>query len=204
VIYGGWFPSQCTSCNRKALEAPLTGELAVKFSETTLQGAYVIELEKLSDDRGFFARAFCKQEFEAHGLNPRIAQCNVSFNRQRGTLRGMHFQAMPFAEAKLVRCSSGAIHDVIIDLRPESKNFKRHFAVELSARNGRMLYIPEGFAHGFQTLEADTEVFYQMSEIYSAPHARGVRWNDPAFGIKWPEADRIIIDRDRNYPDFST
>ena len=172
------------------------------FTETKLAGAFVIDMERHTDERGFFARTFCQQEFEAHGLNARVAQCNVSFNRRKGTLRGMHYQAAPFAEAKLVRCTSGSIYDVIIDLRPASATFKRHFAVELSAENRRMLYIPEDFAHGFQTLEDDTEVFYLMAQRYSAEHARGVRWNDPAFGIEWPKDERIIVDRDRNYPDF--
>ena len=172
------------------------------FTETKLAGAFVIELERHADERGFFARTFCQQEFEAHGLNARVAQCNVSFNKRKGTLRGMHYQAAPFAEAKLVRCTAGSIYDVIIDLRPGSATFKRHFAVELSAENHRMLYIPEDFAHGFQTLEDDTEVFYQMAQRYSAEHARGVRWNDPAFGIEWPKGERIIIERDQNYPDF--
>jgi dTDP-4-dehydrorhamnose 3,5-epimerase len=130
-------------------------------------------------------------------------QCNVSFNRVKGTLRGMHYQAAPFEEAKLVRCNRGAIYDAIIDLRPASPTFKQHVSVELTAENGTMLYIPAGFAHGFQTLENDTEVFYQMSQYYSAEHARGVRWDDPAFGIKWPSDERILIDRDRTYPDFS-
>ena len=159
-------------------------------------------MERRTDERGFFARTFCRQEFEAHGLNAEVAQCNVSFNKRKGTLRGMHYQATPFGEAKLVRCTAGSIYDVIIDLRPTSATFKKHFAVELSAKNGRMLYIPEDFAHGFQTLQEDTEVFYQMAQRYSAEHARGVRWNDPAFGIEWPEGERIIIERDRNYPDF--
>jgi len=172
------------------------------FTPTQLAGAFVIEPERREDDRGFFARTFCREEFEAHGLDARVAQCNVSFNHRKGTLRGMHFQAAPFAEAKLVRCTSGAIYDVIIDLRPESPSFKRHVAVELSVGNHRMLYIPEGLAHGFQTLEDDTEVFYQMSQVYAAEYARGVRWNDPAFGIEWPPADRTIVERDRNYPDF--
>lgn len=172
------------------------------FTETKLPGAFVIELEKHADQRGFFARTFCRQEFEAQGLNSRVVQCNVSSNKRKGTLRGMHFQAAPFAEAKLVRCTSGSIYDVIIDLRPSSPAFKRNFAVELSAENGKMLYIPEEFAHGFQTLEDDTEVFYQMSQSYSAEHARGVRWNDPAFGIEWPAGERIIIGRDQEYPDF--
>jgi dTDP-4-dehydrorhamnose 3,5-epimerase len=172
------------------------------FRETKLPGAFVIELEKHADQRGFFARTFCQQEFEAHGLNSRVAQCNVSFNKCKGTLRGMHFQAPPFAEAKLVRCTSGSLYDVIVDLRPSSRTFKQNFAVELSAENWKMVYIPEEFAHGFQTLEDDTEVFYQMSQSYSAAHARGVRWNDPAFGIEWPAGERIIIDRDQAYPDF--
>ncbi len=172
------------------------------FTETKLPGAYVIEVEKREDQRGFFGRTFCREEFEAHGLNSQVVQCNTSFNKRKGTLRGMHFQAVPFAEAKLVRCTSGSIYDVIIDLRPASRTFKRHFAVELSAANQRMLYIPENMAHGFQTLEDDTEVFYQMSQMFSAEHARGVRWNDPAFGIEWPADERIITERDRNYPDF--
>jgi dTDP-4-dehydrorhamnose 3,5-epimerase len=172
------------------------------FTETKLPGAYVIEVEKREDQRGFFGRTFCRKEFEAHGLNSQVVQCNTSFNKRKGTLRGMHFQAVPFAEAKLVRCTSGSIYDVIIDLRPASRTFKQHFAVELSAANHRMLYIPEDMAHGFQTLEDDTEVFYQMSQMFSAEHARGVRWNDPAFGIEWPADERTITERDRNYPDF--
>ena len=172
------------------------------FTEINLAGAFVIEMERRSDERGFFARTFCQQEFEAHGLKTQVVQCNVSFNKRKGTLRGMHYQAAPFTEAKLVRCTSGSIYDVIIDLRPASATFKQHFAVELSAINRRMLYIPEAFAHGFQTLEDDTEVLYQMAQQYSAEHARGVRWNDPAFGIRWPESERIIIERDQNYPDF--
>jgi len=172
------------------------------FTETRLAGAFVIELDRRWDERGFFARTFCEQEFEAHGLNAQVVQCNVSFNKRKGTLRGMHYQAAPFAEAKLVRCTSGSIYDVIIDLRPVSATFKQYFAVELTSQNRRMLYIPEDFAHGFQTLQDDTEVFYQMAQRYSAEHARGVRWNDPAFGIEWPEGDRIIIERDQNYPDF--
>ena len=172
------------------------------FTETKLPGAFVIDLEKHADERGFFARTFCEQEFKAQGLNPDVVQCNVSFNKRKGTLRGMHFQVAPFAEAKLVRCTSGSIYDVIIDLRPSSPAFKQYFAVELSAGNRKMLYIPEAFAHGFQTLENDTEVFYQMSQNYSPEHARGVRWDDPAFGISWPEDERIIVERDRNYPDF--
>jgi dTDP-4-dehydrorhamnose 3,5-epimerase len=172
------------------------------FRETKLPGAFVVEMEEYADDRGFFARSFCQREFEEHGLNAHVVQCNISFNNHKGTLRGMHFQAAPFREAKLVRCTAGSIYDVIIDLRESSPSFKQHFAVELSARNRRMLYIPEQFAHGFQTLEDCTEVFYQMSQFYSADHARGVRWDDPAFGIEWPEAMRTINERDRSYGDF--
>jgi dTDP-4-dehydrorhamnose 3,5-epimerase len=162
----------------------------------------VIEPEMHEDHRGFFARTFCEREFEAHGLNPRVVQCNISFNRLKGSLRGMHFQASPHSEAKLVRCTAGSIYDVIIDLRPSSSAFKKHFGVELSGQNRKMLYIPEEFAHGFQTLEDSTEVFYQMSQFYSPEHSRGVRWDDPAFGISWPPGERIIIERDRSYPDF--
>lgn len=172
------------------------------FTETELPGAFLIEPERRSDERGFFARTFCRQEFEEHGLGSGVVQCNVSFNRQAGTLRGMHYQVAPFAEAKLVRCAAGAIYDVIIDLRPDSSSFKRHVGFELTAENGRMLYIPEGFAHGFQTLSDNAEVFYQMSQVYSLDHARGVRWDDPAFNIHWPPAERIMNERDRHYPDF--
>jgi len=172
------------------------------FKETKLLGAFVIEPEKQEDQRGFMARTFCRREFEAHGLNPQVAQCNSSFNKYKGTLRGMHFQAAPFAQAKLVRCTAGSIYDVIIDLRPLSPTFKQYFAVELSAQNRKLFYIPEDFAHGFQTLEDNTEVFYQMSQFYSGEHARGVRWDDPAFDIEWPVAERTILERDRTYPDY--
>ena len=173
------------------------------FRSTELQGAYVIELQRFEDPRGFFGRSFCRKEFMDHGLNPCVEQCNVSFNKRRGTLRGMHYQAAPYQEAKLVRCTRGAIFDAIIDLRRESPTFKRHFSLTLSEQNLLMLYIPEGFAHGFQTLEDDTEVFYQMSESFHPESARGVRWDDPAFGIEWPAAERILNDRDRNYGDFA-
>jgi dTDP-4-dehydrorhamnose 3,5-epimerase len=172
------------------------------FRQADLEGAWVIELELNEDHRGFFARTFCEQEFGAHGMNSHVAQCNISFNRQKGTLRGMHYQIAPFEEAKLVRCVRGSIFDVIIDLRSSSRSFKQHLSVVLSAEQGNMLYVPEGFAHGFQTLEDNSEVFYQMSQVYSPNHARGVRWDDRAFGIEWPPAERIIIDRDRSYPDF--
>lgn len=155
------------------------------------------------DQRGFFARTYCEREFESHGLKSRYVQCSVSFNRYKGTLRGMHFQVAPHEETKLIRCTRGSIYDVIVDLRPASATFKQYVGLVLSAANGRMLYVPEGFAHGFQTLEDNTEVFYQMSQFYAPEHGRGVRWNDPAFGIEWPADERIILDRDQAYPDFS-
>jgi dTDP-4-dehydrorhamnose 3,5-epimerase len=172
------------------------------FTETKLKGAFIIEPERLEDERGFFARIFDQKEFEAHGLNPRVVQCNVSFNKKKGTLRGMHYQIVPYQEAKLVCCIKGAIYDVALDLRPSSTTFKQWIGVELTATNRRMLYVPEGFAHGFETLKNDTEVFYQMSEFYHPESARGVRWNDPAFGIVWPDDIRVISDKDRQYPDF--
>lgn len=173
------------------------------FTEAKLKGAFVIGLDRKADLRGFFARTFCVQEFEAHGLSPRVVQCNMSYNRHRGTLRGMHWQAPPSAEAKLIRAVRGSVLDVIVDLRPGSPTYLQHVAVELTASNGQMLYIPEGFAHGFQTLEDETEVFYQMSEFHAPEQARGARWNDPAFGIAWPLPDPIMSDRDRTWPDYS-
>lgn len=173
------------------------------FTETRLKGAFIVELEKRLDDRGFFARSWCREEFQAHRLNPELAQCNISFNRRKGTLRGMHYMAQPFGEAKLVRCTAGAAYDVIIDLRPDSPTYKQHLGEVLSAANHKMLYVPEGFAHGFQTLEDETEIFYQMSRCYAPEHARGVRYNDPAFGIRWMIDDVVILDRDRDYPDFA-
>ena len=171
------------------------------FTETELKGAYIIEPERLEDERGFFARSFCQREFEAHGLNPRLVQCSISFNWRKGTIRGMHYQAAPCEEAKLVRCTMGAIYDVIIDLRPGSRTFTQWVAVELTAQNRTMLYVLEGLAHGFQTLEDDTEVFYQISEFYHPECTRGIRWDDPAFGIEWPLAENpILLDKDRGYP----
>ena len=172
------------------------------FTETHLKDAFVIDPEKLEDERGFFARTWCQREAAAHGIQPRWLQCNISFNKKKGTMRGMHYQDVPFAEAKLVRCTMGAIYDVIVDLRSNAPTFQQWVAIELSAENRRMLYIPEGFAHGFLTLQDDTEIFYQMSEFYAPAYARGVRWNDPAFNIQWPIDVRVIADRDRNYPDF--
>jgi dTDP-4-dehydrorhamnose 3,5-epimerase len=173
------------------------------FSETKLKGAFIIEPERIEDGRGFFARTWCAREFEARGINSRLAQCNVSFNKKRGTLRGMHYQAAPLEEAKLVRCTMGAIFDVMIDLRRDSPTFKQWVAAELTAENRRMLYIPEGFAHGFQTLEDDTELFYQMSEFYEPELSAGVRWDDPAFKIQWPVEERILSLKDQQYPDFT-
>jgi len=172
------------------------------FTKTRLKGAYIIEPEKLKDERGFFARSFCVKEFEEHKLNPRQIQCNISYNHTRGTLRGMHYQKAPFGEAKLVRCTRGAIYDVIVDLRTDSPTFKASFGIHLDESNRTMLYIPEGFAHGFITLEDHTEIFYQMSEFYSPQHAAGFRWNDPAFGIQWPMEPVVISERDNSYPDF--
>lgn len=175
------------------------------FQETSLAGAFLVDLKRLEDERGFFARSFCQDEFEAHGLNPCVAQCNVSFNKHAGTLRGMHFQLAPHAEAKLVRCTMGAVYDVIVDLRADSPTFRQWVGVALSAENRRAIYIPEGFAHGAQTLADNSELFYQMSTAYHGPSASGVRWDDPAFGIQWPDppaTGRIIVERDRNWPDF--
>jgi dTDP-4-dehydrorhamnose 3,5-epimerase len=174
----------------------------VIFRQTQLPGVYLLEPERHEDERGFFARTWCRREFEAHGLDPRLVQCNISFNRKRGTLRGMHYQAAPHGEAKLIRCTRGAIYDVIVDLRRDSPAFKKWVAAELTAENRSMLFVPEGLAHGFQTLEGDTEVFYQMSEFYHPESARGVRWDDPAFGIRWPFAQPIMSDKDRGYADF--
>lgn len=172
------------------------------FRETLLKGALIIEPERIEDDRGFLARSFCQREFEAHGLNPRVVQCNISFNKRRGTLRGLHYQVAPHEEAKLVRCTQGAIYDVIVDLRPASPTFKQWVAVELSSANGCMVFVPEGFAHGFQTIEDDSEVFYQMSEFYGPESACGVRWDDSAFEIRWPLAEKIVSPRDAGFPDF--
>lgn len=173
------------------------------FTETRLKGAYLIDIDRHEDERGFFARTWCMDEFKQQGLCSRLVQCNVSFNKKRGTLRGMHYQVEPFAEAKLVRCTRGAIYDVIIDLRSDSETFKEWFAVEINAENRRALYIPEGFAHGFQTLEDDSEVFYQMSEFYHPECARGVRWDDPAFEVVWPIDEQIIREKDRSYSMWS-
>ena len=172
------------------------------FHETKLSGVFEIHLQPKADDRGFFARTWCRKEFEAHGLDSRLVQCSLSFNRRTGTLRGMHYQAQPHAEAKLVRCTRGAIYDVVLDLRPESHTYKQWIAVDLTSDKRNMMYVPEGCAHGFLTLADETEVFYQMSEFYNPESSRGVRWNDPAFQIIWPAAIEVISERDRTYPDF--
>jgi dTDP-4-dehydrorhamnose 3,5-epimerase len=172
------------------------------FKETKLKGAYVVEINPIGDERGFFARSFCTKEFKEYGLNPNIAQCNISYNEKKGTLRGMHYHVAPHEEVKLVRCTMGAIYDVIIDLRQDSPTFKQWIAVELTKENHQMLYVPEGFAHGFQTLEDRSEVFYQMSEFHHPEWARGVRWNDPTFRIFWPVNVGIISIGDQQYPDF--
>lgn len=172
------------------------------FQETKLRDVFEINLEPVYDGRGFFARSWCQKEFENRGLNPKLVQCNVSFNRRKGTLRGMHYQDAPKAEAKLVRCTSGSLYDVVIDLRPSSPAFKRWVAVVLTAEQRNMIYVPEGCAHGFLTLEDETEISYQMSEFYSPELARGVRWDDPAFQIVWPAKPEVISERDRTYADF--
>lgn len=172
----------------------------MRFVAVPIAGAFVVESEPLDDDRGSFARSFCQREFKKNGLDAVVAQCNISFNRYRGTLRGLHFQIKPHEEAKLVRCTRGAVWDVIVDLREESVTKHRWFAIELTAENRRALYIPRGFAHGFQTLVDDTEIFYQMSEFYHPEFSRGLRWNDPGLGITWPDMSPILSPRDASYP----
>lgn len=172
------------------------------FTPASLNDAFIIDIEKREDARGFFARAWCADEFAQHGLDTTLAQCNISFNHKRGTLRGMHWQAEPHGEVKVVRCTAGAIYDVIVDVRPESSTFKKWIGVELSAANRRMLYIPKGFAHGFQTLVDEAEVFYFISAFYAPEAARGARYNEPAFAIDWPLPISIIAAKDEAWPDF--
>lgn len=172
------------------------------FQETEIAGVVAIRIEPKMDERGFFARTWCSKEFEEAGLNPRLAQCSISYNPQIGTLRGMHYQVAPHAEAKLVRCTRGAIFDVAIDLRRESPTFRKWVGIVLSAADRNMIYIPEGCAHGLLTLEQESEVSYQISEFYCADSARGVRWDDPAFAIEWPSQPQLISERDRSYGDF--
>ncbi|MBF2025932.1 MAG: dTDP-4-dehydrorhamnose 3,5-epimerase [Oscillatoriales cyanobacterium C42_A2020_001] len=166
------------------------------FTETKLKGAFIIDLELREDQRGAFARTFCANEFEAHGLKPTVAQCNLSFNHKAGTLRGMHYQVPPAAETKLVRCTQGAIYDVIIDMRPNSPTFMQHIGVELTAENRRSLYVPEMFAHGYQSLTDGAEVVYQVGEFYTPGYERGLRYDDPALGIEWPLPITVISEKD--------
>lgn len=174
----------------------------MEFHKTKLPGVFEIRVEAKPDERGFFARTWCQKEFEAQGLAGRLVQCSLSFNKRKGTLRGMHYQIAPCEETKLIRCTQGAIYDVVLDLRPQSPSFKEWIAVELTAEKRNMMYVPEGCAHGFLTMEDRSEVTYQMSEVHHAESARGVRWNDPAFQIKWPARVEVISQRDRTYPDF--
>lgn len=175
----------------------------MKFVATALPGALIVELEPQQDERGHFARTFCRDEFRRRGLRSEFVQCSVSLSRRRGTLRGMHYQTAPHEEAKLVRCTRGRMLDVIVDLRPDSPGFRRWLAVELSAGNGRMLYVPEAFAHGFLTLEDETEVFYQISQAFHPESTRGFRWDDLEIGIAWPEPPALISERDRALPSFA-
>jgi dTDP-4-dehydrorhamnose 3,5-epimerase len=170
------------------------------FNAMSLTGAYLIEPERIEDERGFFARTWCRDEFERHGLNTRVVQCNISYNVRRGTLRGMHYQEKPHEEAKLLRCTRGAIYDVIVDMRPDSATYRRWVSAELTADNRHLLYIPEGFAHGFQTLADETELFYQMTELFHPQSSRGVRHDDPVLGITWPLEVTVISEKDRGYP----
>lgn len=174
----------------------------MKFSKTKIAGVFEIEIEPFLDDRGFFARTWCRKEFEAQGLDPKLVQCSVSFNTRKGTLRGIHYQEAPYAEAKLIRCVRGSVFDVVVDLRSSSPTFKQWVAVVLNSEKHNMVFVPQGCAHGFLTLENETEVFYQMSEFYDAESARGIRWNDPAFRIAWPDKVEVISKRDRTYPNY--
>ncbi|HEX3949196.1 MAG TPA: dTDP-4-dehydrorhamnose 3,5-epimerase [Steroidobacteraceae bacterium] len=170
------------------------------FTESPLPGAFLVDLEPLADERGFFARSFCADEFAGKGLDIVLRQCSVSFNSRKGTLRGLHYQDVPHQEHKLVRCTAGAIFDVIVDIQPRSPQFRRWFATELTAQNRRSLFIPPGYAHGFVTLSDDAEVYYMISVPHSPQHARGFRWNDPAFGIQWPMMPSVVSSRDSAYP----
>lgn len=174
----------------------------MKFTETKLKGAFILDLELREDSRGFFARTFCQKEFEAHGLKPMVAQCNLSFNHKKGTMRGMHYQVPPAAETKLVRCTGGAIYDVIVDLRPDSPTYLQHVGVELTAENRRQLYVPEMFAHGYLTLTEHAEVTYQVGEFYTPGYERGIRFDDPALNIEWPVPTEVISEKDAAWPAF--
>jgi dTDP-4-dehydrorhamnose 3,5-epimerase len=175
----------------------------MKFIPTKLEGAYILELKELGDERGFFARSWCQREFEAHGLVSRLAQANVSYNRHQGTLRGLHRQIAPYEESKLVRCTRGSVYDVIVDAHPESSTHGQWLGVELTAANHRMLFVPGGFLHGFQTLEDDCEIFYQVSEFYTPQAERGARYDDPSFEIEWPLPVSDISDKDASWPDYT-
>jgi len=172
------------------------------FCKLSLKDAHIVEIEKLSDNRGFFARSWCQKEFDRHGLISTVVQANISWNKKRGTLRGMHYQIPPYEEVKLVRCSRGSIYDVIIDLRKDSPSYMQWLGVELTADDYKLLYVPGGFAHGFQTLKDDTEVVYQVSQFYTPGAEAGLRWDDPAFNIKWPLEVQVISDKDRDWPDY--
>jgi dTDP-4-dehydrorhamnose 3,5-epimerase len=174
----------------------------MKFIETKLKGAFIITPDLIEDERGFFARTFCRREFEENALNPNLLQCNISFNETKGTLRGMHYQAGLQSEVKLVRCTAGAIYDAIIDLRPESPTFKQWLSTELTENNHHLLYVPEGFAHGYQTMTPQTEVFYQVSAFYHPASERGIRWDDPAFGIEWPLPITVVSKKDASHPNW--
>jgi dTDP-4-dehydrorhamnose 3,5-epimerase len=174
------------------------------FTETDLQGAFILDLERREDERGFFARAFCQQEFSEHGLKPLIAQANLAYNHRKGTLRGMHFQVPPAAETKLVRCTRGAILDIIVDLRPESPTWLQHIEVELTEDNHRALFVPERFAHGYQVLTDRTETSYQVGEFYSPPNERALRYDDPRLGLEWPLPVTVISEKDKNAPLLDT
>lgn len=174
------------------------------FHETRLYGAYIVEIEKRSDNRGFFARSFCRNEFAKHGLTPDVMQANIGFSRLRGTLRGLHYQLAPHGEAKLVRCVSGSVYDVILDLRPDSPTREQWLGIELNAADYRLVYVPEGCAHGYLVLENNTEVSYQVSRFYTPEAEKGVRWNDPKFNIQWPGTENILVsEKDQNWPDWS-
>jgi dTDP-4-dehydrorhamnose 3,5-epimerase len=173
------------------------------FTETKIKGVFIIEPELIKDERGFFSRSFCQDEFEKQGLETSIVQCNISYNKKKGTLRGMHYQAPPHEEVKMVSCTKGAIYDVVLDLRKESEMYGRWLSIELTDENNKTLYIPKGCAHGFQSLMDNTIVYYQMMEGYHPECARGIRWDDPAFGIQWPFRKAIISEKDSNFPEFS-
>ena len=172
------------------------------FTPTKIRGAFILDPERIEDERGFFARAWCQTEFQEHRIDSHHVQSNLSFNKRKGTLRGMHYQRAPHEETKIVRCTMGSLYDVAVDLRPDSPTFKQWVGATLTAQNRQLLVIPPGCAHGFLTLEDNTEIFYQMSAYYAPTHAAGVRWNDPAFAIHWPAEVIVMIDRDRQYPDF--